>query len=837
MFPGKRTIGLLLFVAGLGITGLNAQNTIPFVQGDSIEQIREKIRQNGYNFTVGETWVYRLSAEQKAKIFRTRVAPPMDKRAILPFTMLKSASKGKPASFDWRSYNGHSYIGPVRDQGFAGTCYAFGACAAAETTYNFKKGIFDSECMDFSESYIVWTLGSTAPYSEHFGGDGADYEYYELYGLTKNGPPEGATGIEGVCSELNFPYRWWETPTQSVIDQSKTYPRITFKHWARVYPQKYEDTTEQIKTAISTYGTVDAAIYADDAFSAYTGGIYEDSNTKPDEDPYYFSRSNHAIALVGWDDDPNGDGNTGDGSWILRNSWGRSWGEAGYMRIKYFSAGVNFAAAFMVVEGDGPYSISGKISGEVQEGVTVTLSGDAADFSISASDGTYSLSGLVDGSYTVIPSKKGYNFNPASTAVTISGASQTGTDFTSSSFPVTLTMAVSPDQGGTTNPSGTVQTQSAQTVEIEAIPNEGFEFKFWSLTAGDATIADIKAKATTVSSFGDATVTAFFIYPIKLEKDIPVKESTTDGYKLFYFEIPEGKKAVRICASSNAPTLDSLDLGVNLPSVGAYPSSTFESSSSPQGYSFSGDETVVFFDPPAGKYYILVEEYDTGGDFTITATSFDPSPGSVKSLKMSSTYSEYLGKGKESGGSNYEEHQKDKYSIRMKFDVNAIDDAAYAAIGKETGVSFFFGEWFPVGIYMLPPYSIADLGFKKLGNADKTSFKGNRGGSAVFSVKNFNSNDRLKTVEKISLKWNNKKELFVTITGTPLDDSNYNILYLDGTAGPIHDKVETLGLIFGGLAWQINDLNLPYDGKIKVKYVMKDGTAFELMSWNVKGKK
>ena len=46
--------------------------------------------------------------------------------------------------------------------------------------------------------------------------------------------------------------------------------------------------------------------------------------------PCDYTTTNHAVALVGWND--------ADGAWILRNSWGPSWGEDGYMRIKYTSA-------------------------------------------------------------------------------------------------------------------------------------------------------------------------------------------------------------------------------------------------------------------------------------------------------------------------------------------------------------------------------------------------------------------------------------------------------------------------------------------------------------------
>jgi hypothetical protein len=61
----------------------------------------------------------------------------------------------------------------------------------------------------------------------------------------------------------------------------------------------------------------------------------------------------------------------------------------------------------------------------------MTLSGAASGSTTTATGGTYTFSGLANGSYTVTPSKSGYTFSPTSIAVTVSGANQTGKNFTS----------------------------------------------------------------------------------------------------------------------------------------------------------------------------------------------------------------------------------------------------------------------------------------------------------------------------------------------------------------------------------------------------------------------
>jgi C1A family cysteine protease len=318
------------------------------LSGDSLSVMREKIAKNGWSFTVGNNWVYDLPKEKKSRMFRRRASTTFMKVAAVPGVGPLQKFIGKqtlPSSFDWRSYNGKSYIGDVRNQGSCGSCYSFGASAAAEGTYNFATGKYDSSCVDFSESYIAWCLSTLEPYKSHFYGcDGADYDYFELTALTKSGY---YAQYDGAAMEADCPYSETAVTASDYLGKVST---IQFDSWNRVYPASYDDTTEGIKTAIMTYGVVDAAVNVTSAFEAYSGGVFEDSNTTPSADPYYNQTTNHAIALVGWDDNPP---EGGGGCWILRNSWGSSWGESGYMRIRYKSAAVNCAACYLVYSGGG----------------------------------------------------------------------------------------------------------------------------------------------------------------------------------------------------------------------------------------------------------------------------------------------------------------------------------------------------------------------------------------------------------------------------------------------------------------------------------------------------
>jgi hypothetical protein len=93
------------------------------------------------------------------------------------------------------------------------------------------------------------------------------------------------------------------------------------------------------------------------------------------------------------------------------------------------------------------FTISGTVSGAIQQGVTITLSGDSSDTTTTDASGYYSFPDLVNGSYTIIPSVTPssliwYSFTPFNKAVTINKADVGANDFTSTENAV-LTFSIS----------------------------------------------------------------------------------------------------------------------------------------------------------------------------------------------------------------------------------------------------------------------------------------------------------------------------------------------------------------------------------------------------------
>ncbi|OHT02549.1 Cathepsin L1 [Tritrichomonas foetus] len=71
---------------------------------------------------------------------------------------------------------------------------------------------------------------------------------------------------------------------------------------------------------VATYGPTSIGIDASGSlFSFYSSGIYDGSDCQ--------KQQNHAVATVGYGDE------NGVPYWIVKNSWGKEWGDQGYIRM------------------------------------------------------------------------------------------------------------------------------------------------------------------------------------------------------------------------------------------------------------------------------------------------------------------------------------------------------------------------------------------------------------------------------------------------------------------------------------------------------------------------
>lgn len=262
-----------------------------------IERIKGEVEHNGHDFTVGYNPAMEYSLDQLCGLRIPNNWLPPDSRYNL------KALTALPADFDWRSKNG---VTPIKNQANCGSCWAFSAVGVFESAILINTG----QEMDLSEQNLVNCN------NRGYGCDGGMFDIND-YHVSPGGTMESCspyTAREGTCnSSCAKPYK---------LDR-----------WA--YASGSNPSVDQIKTAIATYGPVSAGVAADDSFQAYRSGIFRSSSTQ----------MNHAIVLVGWND------NNGDGYWILKNSWGTGWGEQGYMKIAYGAANVGRYANYVVYKG------------------------------------------------------------------------------------------------------------------------------------------------------------------------------------------------------------------------------------------------------------------------------------------------------------------------------------------------------------------------------------------------------------------------------------------------------------------------------------------------------
>ncbi|MBP3716289.1 MAG: DUF333 domain-containing protein [Paludibacteraceae bacterium] len=226
-------------------------------------------------------------------------------------SVLKAATT-YPTSYDSRSLG---IVNPARHQGSRGTCWAFATAACSEITYNKNSGSTGDKRKRVSESFIVWCLGGNTDVVRSSGT------------LFKTCPKDegwmrnamDAVQKNGVCLLEYYPYTTVQPSTCDHWNDPKIYPGLH-------YSMSNYNNSDALKKIIYEYGSVGVNMNVGDDFQAYSGGIFDMKNDRGE-------KGGHSVTLVGW-----GVSSSNEPYWILRNSWGTTWGEDGYMKLKMSTA-------------------------------------------------------------------------------------------------------------------------------------------------------------------------------------------------------------------------------------------------------------------------------------------------------------------------------------------------------------------------------------------------------------------------------------------------------------------------------------------------------------------
>lgn len=238
--------------------------------------------------------------------------------------------EGLPSAFSWKDQ-----CTPVKNQGSCGSCWSFTATAAFEALVN----IWDKKVYDFSEQFLV---NCHTQSSGCDGGSNAALSMYVNYGavLEADAPYKAK---DGTCA------------TYTYHEKAKSYAKVS-------------NTQDAIKQAVYDYGPIYVAICAGTNFSnAKAGQVLSKTDG---------TSLNHAVTCVGWDD--------AKGAWLIKNSWGTSYCDKGYVWVQYGVSGVGGSSARFDYKGKIPHSTTG---------IAVNRSADLSVFP-NPGEGIFTFSGL-----------------------------------------------------------------------------------------------------------------------------------------------------------------------------------------------------------------------------------------------------------------------------------------------------------------------------------------------------------------------------------------------------------------------------------------------------------
>jgi len=197
-----------------------------------------------------------------------------------------------PTNVDWRTSGA---VNPVKNQGSCGSCWAFSAIGALESAAVINGGW---ALKSLSEQQLVDCAGAEGNQGCEGGWMSSAFEYIQKAG--------------GIEQESDYPYT-------AKDDKCASNPAL----FTGIQITKYTDLAENDCTGLlNTLAQQPVAVaVAANAFQLYSKGVF---STK-----FCGTGLNHGVVAIGYGHDDSSDKDF----WLLRNSWGTGWGEAGYIRL------------------------------------------------------------------------------------------------------------------------------------------------------------------------------------------------------------------------------------------------------------------------------------------------------------------------------------------------------------------------------------------------------------------------------------------------------------------------------------------------------------------------
>jgi len=203
---------------------------------------------------------------------------------------------GFPQSWDCRD---HGLVSTVRSQGSCGSCWAFAAVGAVEGAWAKEKGqlyrLSEQELIDCDKS------------------DG---------GCHGGGISSALTWVHnhrGLAKNADYGVGHYH-PSQGNCHHKEEETVASLKRVRHVASKNEAD----LKRAVHNAGPVAMSVHVNKKFKAYKSGIFNDPTCPKNS-------ANHAMLTVGWKYSTK----EKKTKWIVKNSWGKSWGQGGYIYLEY----------------------------------------------------------------------------------------------------------------------------------------------------------------------------------------------------------------------------------------------------------------------------------------------------------------------------------------------------------------------------------------------------------------------------------------------------------------------------------------------------------------------
>ncbi|XP_066578890.1 cathepsin K-like [Amia ocellicauda] len=260
----------------------------------AVEEHNQRFQEGNATYKMGMNQFGDLTPEEFLNLTQMTMSRPNTRsnNQLTGEELRKAASSLSVTSIDYRTLG---YVTPVENQGSCGCCWAFSAAGALEAQWMNKT----KQLIPLSKQQLMDCSGDFGNRGCNGGLPFVAYEYIQSIG--------------GIQAEATYPYAM----TKQVCAADKSKFVATVKGWMSL-PSGNEQALED---ALVTIGPVAITIDSTTpSFQFYQSGVFYDPQCTN-------WKQNHAMVVVGFGTEGT------DNYWIIKNSWGTSWGENGYLLL------------------------------------------------------------------------------------------------------------------------------------------------------------------------------------------------------------------------------------------------------------------------------------------------------------------------------------------------------------------------------------------------------------------------------------------------------------------------------------------------------------------------